>query len=178
VRSTLQDQLLKAGLVDEKSIKNANKGKLKEQRQSGKKGKQPSSSRLQAEQKLKENSERDRALAEQRNAEQRSRELSAQVAQLVDHYRQPRGGDIAYNFADGSIIKRIYVSEKHQRQLTRGQLVIVRDADSYALVPVAAAERIKARLPDQIVVWNAPPKDEPDEDDPYKDFPIPDDLMW
>lgn len=63
-------------------------------------------------------------------------------------------------------------------QLIRGQLVIVRSGNGHELVPVAAAERIRDRDADVIVVWNTPAADLPAEDDPYKDFPIPDDLMW
>ena len=51
-------------------------------------------------------------------------------------------------------------------------------AGQYELVPAAAGERIRARVPEAIVVWNTPAADAPAEDDPYKDFPIPDDLMW
>jgi hypothetical protein len=89
-----------------------------------------------------------------------------------------RGGDIAYNFADHGIIKKLYVSARLRDQLIRGQLVIVRAGNGYELVPVACAERIRARDGDVIVVWNTPAADQPAEDDPYKDFPIPDDLMW
>ena len=101
------------------------------------------------------------------------------IAQLVRHYRQPRdGGEIAYNFADRGIIKKLYVSARLRDQLIRGQLVIVRSGSGYELVPVAAAERIRGRDADAIVVWNTPAADQPTADDPYKDFPIPDDLMW
>ena len=95
------------------------------------------------------------------------------------HYRQPRaGGEIAYNFSDRGVIKKILVTARLRDQLIRGQLVIVRSGQHYELVPVAAAERIKSRDAEPIVVWNTPAADVPAEDDPYKDFPIPDDLMW
>jgi uncharacterized protein YaiL (DUF2058 family) len=84
--------------------------------------------------------------AQQHNAELRRREIAAQIAQLVRHYRQPReGGDIAYNFADRGVIKKLYVSTRLRDQLIRGQLVIVRSGNGYELVPVACAERIRAR---------------------------------
>ena len=70
------------------------------------------------------------------------------------------------------------MSARLRDQLIRGQLVIVRSGSGYELVPVAAAERIRSRDADVIVVWNTPAADQPAEDDPYKDFPIPDDLMW
>ena len=103
----------------------------------------------------------------------------AQVAQLVQHYRQSReGGDVPYNFSDAGIIKKLLVTARLREQLIRGQLVIVRSGKHYELVPVTAGERIRSRDPGAIVVWNQPATDQSGEDDPYKDFPIPDDLMW
>lgn len=179
MRNSLQDQLLKAGLANEKKIKQANREKDKQKKQQGKHATALDSERQLAEQALRDKAERDRELAVQQNAAARQRELAAQLAQLVQHYRQSReGGDIAYNFADHGVIKKLYVSARLRDQLIRGQLVIVRSASSYELVPAAAGERIRSRVPEAIVVWNTPAADAPAEDDPYKDFPIPDDLMW
>lgn len=177
MRNSLQDQLLKAGLTNEKKIKQANREKDKQKKQEGRHA--SDEERRLAAQALREKAERDRQLASEHNAAARQRELAAQLAQLVQHYRQSReGGDIAYNFADNSVIKKLYVSARMRDQLIRGQLVIVRSGASYELVPVAAGERIRSRVPAAIVVWNTPAADAPAEDDPYKDFPIPDDLMW
>jgi uncharacterized protein YaiL (DUF2058 family) len=179
MRNSLQDQLLKAGLANEKKIKQANREKDKQKRQQGKHSSTLDTERELAEQALRDKAERDRELAVQQNAAARQRELAAQLAQLVQHYRQSReGGDIAYNFADHGVIKKLYVSARLREQLIRGQLVIVRSGTSYELVPAAAGERIRSRVPEAIVVWNTPAADAPAEDDPYKDFPIPDDLMW
>ncbi len=179
MRNSLQDQLLKAGLVDAKKIKESNRASDKQKKQAGRNAAELDAQRRLAEQALRDKAEADRALAQQQNAELRQRESAAQIAQLVRHYRQPReGGDIAYNFADHGIIKKLYVSARLRDQLIRGQLVIVRAGNGYELVPVACAERIRARDGDVIVVWNTPAADQPAEDDPYKDFPIPDDLMW
>ena len=113
------------------------------------------------------------------NAPLEAIEAAAQVAQLVQHYRQSReGGDVPYNFSDAGIIKKLLVTARLREQLIRGQLVIVRSGKHYELVPVTAGERIRSRDPEAIVVWNQPATDQSGEDDPYKDFPIPDDLMW
>jgi hypothetical protein len=179
MRNSLQDQLLKSGLVNEKKIKEANRAKDKQKKQAGKSAAQLHEERRQAEQALRDKAEADRALARQQNAAQHAREMAAQIAQLVQHYRQSRaGGDIAYNFVDGGVIKKMLVSATLRERLIRGQLVIVRSGSGYELVPVAAAERIRSRDAAAIVVWNTPAADQPAEDDPYKDFPIPDDLMW
>lgn len=179
MRNSLQDQLLKAGLVDAKTLKDSNRAKDKQKKRAGRNAAELDAERRLAEQALREKAEADRALAQQQNAEARQREIAAQIAQLVRHYHQPRdGGDIPYNFADQGVIKKLYVSAHLRDQLIRGQLVIVRAAGGYELVPVACAERIRARDAGTIVVWNTPAAGQPAEDDPYKDFPIPDDLMW
>jgi uncharacterized protein YaiL (DUF2058 family) len=179
MRNSLQDQLLKSGLVDEKKLKDANRALSKQKKQGGKNAPQPHEERLLAEQALRDKARADRELAQQRNAAAQRREIAAQIGQLVRHYRQSRaGGEIAYNFSDRGLIKKILVSARLRDQLIRGQLVIVRFDSHYELVPTAAAERIRSRDADAIVVWNRPDADLPAEDDPYKDFPIPDDLMW
>lgn len=178
MRNSLQDQLLKSGLVSDKKLKEAHREKKKEKKQAGKGAVLVDEAAELAKAALQEKALRDRELAELQKTEAKAREHAAQVKQLIEHYKQPRGGDIAYNFSDGGVIKKLLVSAKLRDQIIRGHLVIVRVGEGYELVPVAAAERIKLRCPDVIVLWNIPGADEPAEDDPYKDFPIPDDLMW
>ena len=61
--------------------------------------------------------------------------------------------------------------------LSRGQLAIVRLDQGYELVPAKVAEKISQRDPQCVVVLNEA-RTELDEEDPYADFQIPDDLMW
>ncbi|MBI2379648.1 MAG: DUF2058 domain-containing protein [Gammaproteobacteria bacterium] len=179
MRNALQDQLLKAGLVAEKKLKEANRAKAKEKKLAGKGAEfGPSEDAIAASQAMAEKQRRDRELAEQQKQEAAAKETAAQVRQLIDHYKQPKGGDQAYNFSDKGKIKTLHVSAKLRDQLVRGQLIVVRSGDSYELVPKVAAEKIKERDESFIVLWNLPAADAPAEDDPYKDFPIPDDLMW
>ncbi len=179
MRNSLQDQLLKSGLVNEKKLKDASRAKSKQLKQAGKNTAQLDDERRLAERALRDKADSDRMLAQQRNAAAHQRELAAQIVQLVQHYRQSReGGDVPYNFSDRGIIKKLLVTARLRDQLIRGQLVIVRSGKHYELVPVTAGERIRSRDPEAIVVWNQQASDQPAEDDPYKDFPIPDDLMW
>jgi len=61
-----------------------------------------------------------------------------------------------------------------------GELVIVRHERIYEVVPAATAQRIKERDARALVpaVAAAQPADVPPVDDAYKDFAVPDDLMW
>jgi uncharacterized protein YaiL (DUF2058 family) len=61
--------------------------------------------------------------------------------------------------------------------LSRGQLAIVALNESYELVPNIVADRILARDPQWFISRNDKEEVE-DEDDPYKDYKIPDDLIW
>ena len=71
-----------------------------------------------------------------------------------------------------------------QTQLINGRLAIARLAvdnkpeGEYAIIPAVVAEKIAQRDASSIVLHSALSQDEQDEDDPYADFKVPDDLMW
>ena len=48
----------------------------------------------------------------------------------------------------------------------------------YAIIPAVVADKIAQRDESYIVLNSALSEDVQDEDDPYADFKIPDDLMW
>nr|MCH9786352.1 DUF2058 domain-containing protein [Gammaproteobacteria bacterium] len=60
----------------------------------------------------------------------------------------------------------------------QGYLAIVKVEDRYDLVPEVVARRIQARHADSVLYLHDRALDAIDEDDPYKDYPIPDDLEW
>ena len=178
----LRDQLLKSGLVTEKQIKKAQQQKRKEnQKQQGKPGAGPDESRRRMQDARAEKTERDRQLNLQRAKEAEKRAVAAQVKQLVESNLQPKGdGEVAFNFADGDRVKRIYVSDAVRAQIARGQLAIVRLDRQYELVPAEVADKIRERDAEAVVLRNEPPqKSEPeDKDDPYAGYEVPDDLLW
>ena len=57
-------------------------------------------------------------------------------------------------------------------------IAISKLGEEYELVPANIAEKIAQRDASVILVHNQPGADQVDEDDPYADYPIPDDLMW
>ena len=183
--SSLQDQLLKAGLVNDKKVKRAQK----EQRKAAKVQRHSAEdavdeSRLQAEQTLVKKAQRDRELNAERDAVAKKKAFAAQVRQLIEMNRQPRAergtaDDIPYNFTDGSKIKKLYVSAAIQQQLSLGRLAIARLDDKYELVPAGIAEKISSRDASYIVAQASRSQDAAEaEDDPYAEYKIPDDLMW
>jgi uncharacterized protein YaiL (DUF2058 family) len=100
------------------------------------------------------------------------------VRQLVEMNRQSTDeGDIAYSFTDGTLIKRIAVTDTQLKQLGNGRLCIIKLDEQYALIPTRVAEKIQLRDAQTLILSNRP-TEAPEEDDPYADFQVPDDLMW
>lgn len=177
--NALQDQLLKAGLVNKKQSQKADKAKRRKQRLAHKGQKaDPDQARLDAERDRARQVERDRELNRRRQEEAARKALTAQIRQLVEMNRLPDWqGDVAYAFTDGTLVKRLHVTEVVRRQLGNGRLAIVRLQGQYEPIPSAVADRIATRDPECIII-NQDPEPIPDDEDPYAEFKIPDDLMW
>ena len=176
---SLQDQLLKAGLVDNKKANKFKKTRHKQVKQKQKNKIEPTDeAKLAAQQAQTEKVERDRQLNQQLTAEAGRKAIAAQVRQLVEMNRQSRDdGDIAYRFTDATLIKQIYVTGTQLQQLSNGRLCIVKLDEQYELIPTLVAKKIQQRDEDTRILSNQP-TETPDEDDPYADFQVPDDLMW
>ncbi|OSN08389.1 hypothetical protein AU510_04485 [Lonsdalea britannica] len=175
---TLQEQMLKAGLVTSKKM-------AKVQRTAKKSRVQAREARAAVEENKKAQLERDKQLSEQQKQAALSKEYKAQVKQLIEMNRITISrGDIGFNFTDGSLIKKIVVDKLTQSQLISGRLAIarlVKDTSSeseYAIIPASVADKIAQRDASCIVLNSALSQEEQDEEDPYADFKVPDDLMW
>lgn len=174
-----QEQFLKAGLVDSDRVKKAKAEKRKQSKQ--RKG-SPDAEEVKraAKRAAAQKAEHDRRLNEKRQEEAARREIAAQIRQLIESHREPLGdGDIPYNFVDGKRVRRLHVSENQQKQLTAGKLAVVKLEGKYDLVPADVAEKIRSRNERCVVVLNEPRgQSAGDEDDPYAEYKVPDDLMW
>jgi uncharacterized protein YaiL (DUF2058 family) len=176
---SLQEQLLKAGLVDKNKVKRASQDKSKQKKVERRTGKQTVDEvRLAALDAQHKNLERTRELNAQRDAVANQKAIMAQIAQMVQQSRQSKGaGDIAYNFTHGKTIERLYVSAEVRAHLVAGRLVIVRMGNATELVPSIVADKIAERDP-SLVVRVKKTSSQVNEDDPYAAFKVPDDLMW
>lgn len=182
--TSLKDQLLKAGLIDPKQAKQAEKEKRKQDKQARRTGHSEQDEIKEAAQAARAaKAEQDRELNRQRDLEAQQKALQAQIRQLIENHRQSKEagrGEVEYNFTHHKLIKKIRVSPPIQRQIVLGHLAIVSLGDGYELVPRIVAQKIAQRDPASVLVdnWQAPTSETPAEDDPYKDYVIPDDLMW
>lgn len=175
---TLQEQMLKAGLVTSKKM-------AKVQRTAKKSRVQAREAREAVEENKKAQLERDKQLSEQQKQAALSKEYKAQVKQLIEMNKiDISKGNIDFNFTDNNFIKKITVDKLTQAQLISGRLAIARlagDSDGenkYAIIPASVADKIAQRDASSIVLNSALSAEEQDEDDPYADFKVPDDLMW
>jgi uncharacterized protein len=177
--ASLQEQFLKAGLVDKNKAKQAHHDKTKQKKVERKTGTQTvDEARVAALETQRKNAERARELNAQRDAAATQKAIMAQIAQMVQKNRQSKGnGDIAYNYTHGSKIERMFVSAAVQGHLVAGRLVIVCQGGAVDLVPRVIADKIAERDA-SLVVRVKKTSNEIEADDPYAAFQIPDDLMW
>lgn len=177
---SLQDQLLKAGLVDKKKASEVRKEKQKRARQRVKKGqaRPVDETKLAAREAQKAQAERDRQLNLERKAEAEQRAMKAQIRQLIEINQVTLDeGNIDYSFSDAGKVKKLLVSEDIRSRLSRGKLAIARLDQRYVVIPIGVADKIQQRDQETIVLRNDV-TDVLDESDPYAEFQVPDDLMW
>ena len=153
----LQEQLLKAGLVDKKQVNKAKQEKRKKRKK--KKGKPgntaPQVNRTQQEQlrKAKENREQNT----RQNARRQEAGIKAQVKQLVkDNRLDIKNGQDPYYFAVGKKIKKVWVDKETADKLSAGRLAVVSMNDVFEVVPAKVAEQIRSRSPEAVVLLHDP----------------------
>jgi len=182
--SSLQEQLLKAGLVDEKKLARANQQKNKQAKQArqqrGKKTPQPDAG---AKKPQNSKAERDRELNRQRQQQARLKELAAQATRMIVDNRLDRAqGEHPYGFVYKRKVKKMYVTDAQKKQLAEGKLAIATyvaaDGRKFELVPKAVADKIAARDESFLVAIDSAAESQRQDDDPYADYQVPDDLIW
>jgi len=127
---------------------------------------------------------RDKEIARERNQKAQARALRAQIKQLVkendQRVKEKSDTDVPYNFLHKKKIKRIYVPPTQLDALSKGKLVIINNDGLYHLVTPEIADKIAKRDPKWIITAHddTKPSDDPEMDDYYKKFEVPDDLDW
>ncbi|NVJ61911.1 MAG: DUF2058 domain-containing protein [Gammaproteobacteria bacterium] len=178
--ASLQDQLLKAGLADKKKateIKHEKRKKAKQQPK-GHKTKDELKEQIETNRKLK--AEQDRLLNEQRKAELKLKEQRAMIKQMMEHHGlKDYQGDVAYNYLHDDLAKTIKIKPAIKQSLVQGTLAICAIDGLVKLVPDVIARKFQEIDPSVVILMHdRSAKEEVDEDDPYAEYQIPDDLMW
>jgi len=180
---SLRDQLIQAGLGTKKQAKQAPPPPKKAPSRH-----QPppiSPEKLAAIKAQAAKNARDQELNRKQQEKAAAKARRAEVKQLIEQHRLPPVvSEEYYNFADGNRLARLAVTPALREQLVKGTVVIVRYEGHYAVVPDSAVGRIRERDEHSIVsleVATAPvaaATASADAEDPYKDFVVPDDLVW
>jgi uncharacterized protein YaiL (DUF2058 family) len=179
---SLQDQLKKSGLIDDKKAKQLKRAKNKQEKLA-RKTKNPAVDEHKSEldRAKSEQMAKDRQLNLEKNRQAEKHALAAQIKQLIEMNIVAKDGDQKFSFTDTNVIKHIYVSQTQIDQLSRGTLAIVTQKQgqkhNHVVVPMGVAKKIEQRDA-KLVVFKAQQSTIREEDDPYADYQIPDDLTW
>ncbi len=111
--------------------------------------------------------------------------LRAEIKQLLKTNKlNNKEGEIAYNYVIAGQVKRFFITEKQQIDLKAGNLVIVNwNAISY-LISTEAKQALRKLHPTIEVASVDMPSSadktekKKDDNDPYADYAIPDDISW
>jgi uncharacterized protein YaiL (DUF2058 family) len=179
---SLREQLLAAGLGNKKQARQADQQHKQQQHQQAKnKVLREEQEKRAAEARAKAQADkaaRDAELNRKRQENQDRKERWAQIKQLIEQHKLPKPDSEEYfNFIDRGKVRRITADNALREKLIAGSIVIARCEGKYDLVLPEIAERIRERDERAVVKLNAA-EAKPGEDDPYKDFVVPDDLMW
>jgi uncharacterized protein YaiL (DUF2058 family) len=177
---SLREQLLKAGLVSEQQVQRAEAQQRQQQYTAprGKKPTGPTPQQLAAQKAAAEKAAKDAELNRRKQEKLERRAKYAEIKQLVAAHQVPRvETEDFYNFQHGTEILRIAVNPELRARLVAGQLAIVRCEGRFAFVPSDVGQQIGARVEKALLHLNTPGAP-PAADDPYKDYVVPDDLVW
>ncbi|HVY22515.1 MAG TPA: DUF2058 domain-containing protein [Steroidobacteraceae bacterium] len=177
---SLREQLLQAGLVGSKQAKKAEQ-EVRQQQRKHRDASSPNQQQNAVQKAQAEKAARDKELNRKRDEERQRQARLAEIRQIVEQNRLPRiESDEYFNFVHRNKIHRIAVDASLRERITSGQVVLVRYGKFYAPVLPDIAEKVRERDADSIVDLNAQLTAQTDstDDDPYKDFAVPDDLMW
>ncbi len=181
---SLQDQLLKQGLINKNKAKKIQREQQHKKRVSQKhKTELVDEAKVAAEKALKEKAEQDRKLNEAQKAKNEEIAIAAQIKQLIETNNIAiESKDIAYLFTHNGKPQSLVVTRAQEEQIKKGRLVIVQQSASnsgeFQLVPSQIADKIAARNASYIAHQADLQQLDQDEEDPYADYQIPDDLMW
>ena len=181
---SLREQLLAAGLGTKKQVRQADQQNKQQQHQQAKnRALREEQEKRAAEARAKAQADkaaRDAELNRKRQENAERKEKWTQIKQLIEQHRLPKpDSDEYFNFIDRGKVRRITADAALRERLTTGAVMIARCEGHYDLVMPEVAERIRERDERAVVKLNAATEEsKPSEDDPYKDFVVPDDLMW
>lgn len=180
--SSLQDQLLSAGLISKDQVR---KNQSKKRRKKGQmRVVDPETQERQAVAAANAQREKERAqeLNQQREQARKAQQQADRIRQILTSRGLPKAGvnddTTRFNFQLDKRVHGLHVTAEQRSKLVKGALGIVHFDGSYHLLPLEHAQRIQELSPQR--VWIGGPDDDTpkSEDDPYAAYEVPDDLIW
>ena len=186
--ASLQEQLLKAGLTTKQKARQANTDKRKKNKQKRSGANVEAGVEEQVKNSVNEAKlEKHRKDQELNAAKQKAlaeKEANLRIKQILTHHQiKDIAGEVAYNYTFDNKVKKLHVDEKTHTALSNGRLAVCGLADSNEeslifVVTRETADKVAELAPSVVLVRNERTEEQVDEDDPYAEFQIPDDLMW
>lgn len=178
---SLREQLLAAGFGKKKAAEQAER-KAKDQQRVAQQHQQRVAKEQQrvapSQAAQAEKAARAKALQQRRQEEADRKERWTQIKQLIEQHRLPKvESDEYFNFVSRGKVRRMAVDAPLRERISSGELVIVRCEGKHDVVPRDIGERIRA-YDARAVIALQDSANAPSEDDPYKDYVVPDDLKW
>ncbi|WP_028864803.1 DUF2058 domain-containing protein [Psychromonas aquimarina] len=179
--ASLQDQLMKSGLVNKQKAKQAQTEKRRKAKQKKKKGTvEVSDVQIKINEQKELQKQQDLEKNQQTQAELDARSAHGKLIQMIaQHCEKNYQGEIDYHFTYDNKVKRIAINEKTQQGLIKGLLAICVLNEEFYLINKEAAARL-AEIDQSVLValHEKVEVSELEEDDPYAEFAVPDDLIW
>jgi len=182
--ASLQDQLLKAGLTTKQKTRQANADKRKKNKQQRSGVEHGASLQEQVKQDLAlskaDKLAKDTALNDAKNIELANKEQQLRIKQILEHHQLTSvRGESEYNYTFNNKVKKLVLDTITHKALVNGRLALCGLNETTYLVTSETAEKVAELDKNIILVQNDKVDDEEtDENDPYADYQIPDDLMW
>jgi uncharacterized protein YaiL (DUF2058 family) len=182
--ASLQDQLLKAGLTTKQKTRQANADKRKKNKQQRSGVEHGASLQEQVKQDLAlskaDKLAKDSALNGVKNSDIAKKEQQLRIKQILEHH-QITGvrGDSEYNYTFNKKVKKLALDVTTHKALVNGRLALCGLNETTYLVTSETAAKVAELDNTLILVQNDKvATEEANENDPYADYQIPDDLMW
>jgi hypothetical protein len=162
---SLQEQLLKAGMVNQKQVKKAQHEKRVENKKKKKGGvSSEESARIRLQQQQAEQAKQNQKLNAERNLQSQQKADQAAARQLIASNKvRLEEGDVTYHYvgADGKI-KRISVQQDVADKLSDGLLGLALHNSDLVLLAAETVKKVLQRDNDSIVAYNDPAEVEDD----------------
>lgn len=182
--ASLQDQLLKAGLTTKQKARQASTSTRKANKQKRSGVDHGASLQEQVQQDLvksnKEKVAKDLALNALKKQQLQDKEQQLRILQILKHHQLKNvNGDTEYNYTYENKIKKLFVDATTHKALINGRLALCGlDGITYLVTTETAAKLATLDSKVLLVQNDKVVSNEIDEDDPYADYQIPDDMMW